>query len=101
MVAWSMLAVEMLRLDMEVLKAAPCRFHLLKIAFYLRRVFFDSRGPHAVLLIDNHNTVGVYYVGGLKFALIRICEAGMWRCRQSTFLLQLVKSTEKPLIFHI
>lgn len=32
MVAWSMLAVEMLRLDMEVLKAAPCRFHFLKIA---------------------------------------------------------------------
>lgn len=32
MVAWSMLAVEMLRLDMEVLKAAPRRFHFLKIA---------------------------------------------------------------------
>ena len=92
MVAWSMLAVEMLRLDMEVLKAAPCRFHFLKIAFFetwLKRVFFDNRGPHPSLLIDNHNTVDIYYVGELKFALIRICEAGMWRCRQSTFLLQL------------
>ena len=54
MVAWSMLAVEMLRLDMEVLKAAPCRFH-----FNWNVCFLIIEGRTVLLIdkFDNHNTV--------------------------------------------